>query len=301
MRWWIAVVIVFFVSGSAEAAGAPKLDPEQAANALIAFSIAAGKCNKNMIDPNGSLDPSLSKFGYKTADFMPGGRYIKLMDTAAERMAKSIKTAGLTLTCLEAVNLVERTLPGLFAVPAQWRAHFLWHINGVDKLRTDMRIYRRFAQEGETARNIFVLTCPKTDSKTDSKTDQQFELEVIPPISELERLKTLAQGREVATSVALSSRDRSIVTAGHADGIAGWINFTDQELPGIVELISQKELRVSMFESGLEYRFSSDMTASEKINGIFSTNRANIENVGGLQTMSSADVIRDCRSFRSAR
>ena len=297
MRWWIAVVIVFFVSESAGAAGAPKLDPEQAANALIAFSIAAGKCNKSMIDPNGSLDPALSKFGYKTADFMPGGRYIKLMDAAVERVTKSIKTTGLTLTCLEAVNLVEHTLPGLLAVPAQWRAHFLWHINGVDKLRTDMRIYRRFAQEGETARNIFVLTCPKTDSRT----DQQFELEVIPPISELERLKTLAQGREVATSVTLSSRDRSIVTAGHADGIAGWINFTDQELPGIVELVSQKDLRVSLFESGLEYRFSSDMAASEKINGIFSENRANLEKVGGLQTMSSADVIRDCRSFRSAR
>lgn len=294
MRWWGgALFISCLVSSIAQGASSSKLNPEEAADALIAFSIVAGKCNKALLDPALPMDKVVSKFGYKAADFMPGGRYNKLMEAAADRTADSIRTVGLTLTCVQAVNLVERSLPGMYAVPQVWRSHFLWHINGVDKLRSDKRFYRRFAEEGERARNIFVLTCPKSD--------QQFELEIIPPVSELESLMAFTRGREVNTSVAFSSFSQTTVTPGKADAIAGWINFKDEELPGIVELLSQKDLRVSLFEAGLEYKFSSDMAASEKINGIFSANRSKLENQGGIQTLSSADVIRDCRSFRSAK
>jgi hypothetical protein len=294
MRWWGGALFVScLMSGVVHGAGASKLSPEQAANALIAFSIVQGKCNKALLDPNVPMDKPLSRYGYGAADFMPGGRHVKLMEAASTETAKSIATIGLTLTCLQAVNLVEQTFPGMYAVPPLWSTHFLWHIKGVDKLRTDKRFYRRFAQEGELVRNIFVLTCPKQD--------QQFELEVIPPVSELGHLTAFTRGREVDTSVAFANPNRSIVSAGRADTVAGWILFKEELLPGIVELISQKDLRVSLFEAGLEYRFSSDMAASEKINGIFTANRAKLESEGGMQTLSSADVIRDCRSFRSAK
>jgi hypothetical protein len=294
MQSWIAGFLISLISaGVAHGAGSPKLNPEQVADALIAFSISIGKCNKTMTKPDQPMDAVLSRVGYRTADFMPGGRYVKLMDAAANQMAKSIATAGVTVTCLDAVSLVERTFPDAWTAPLQWRAHFLWHVSGVDKLGSDKRFYRRFVQEGEVARNVFVLTCPKGD--------QQFELEVIPPVAELEHLRALTQGREINTSVALAGRDRSMVKAGQADGIAGWINFKEDELQGIVELISQKDLRISLFETGLEYRFSADTAASERINNIFTVSRSSSENVGGFQTLSFTDVIRDCRGFRSAR
>jgi hypothetical protein len=225
---------------------------------------------------------------------MVGGRYVTLMDASVDRVTKSVSAAGLTLTCLEAVNLVEQTLPGIFVVPRLWHADFLWRIDDVDKLRSDKRVYRRFAQEGDIARSIFVLTCPKAD--------QKFELEIIPPSSELERLRILSQGREVDMSVALTSRDRYFVTAGRAERIEGWINFEERDLQQILELASQEDVRISLFEAGLEYRLISDMATFEKISGILATNRSNIENAGGIRTLSFAvaDVIRDCHGFRSA-
>lgn len=170
--------------------------------------------------------------------------------------------------------------------------HPSWHVGISVRDRTDRErmIFRRFAYEGNL-RNVFVLSCPKTNTKPVS-------VEIIPPSALKEDLRKSARAKLQPPEIALDSEGGARLTAqGEFDKISAFLDFRSEdefykflELTGVNNQLSQ----VSILQAKIKFGLSID----ENLHALFKTQFAEFFDRSDIEQLSWQDVFVKCSEFR---
>jgi hypothetical protein len=172
------------------------------------------------------------------------------------------------------------------------KAHYLWAVHAVDDLNSSMRYYRRFAMEGDLARNVLVLHCRLDPEK-------RVYAEFIPPKFLLSRLEALTSNTSTAGNVEVAGESSSFTRKGEIDGKAAFMDFDDNEIVKAVTLLGESSTSFRFFEDNLSYKITSDMASSKAVAAIFSQPNAK-QKFGETRFISSGEVAADCLQRRKA-
>jgi hypothetical protein len=191
------------------------------------------------------------------------------------------------------VGLCNSSSAQLARPPSAIPMHYLWEIHGMDELSTTSRVFRRYGYEGDTARNLLILSCPADPAK-------KIHAEIIPPRFLLKDLNSLTGGGTKTASIEIVGGGGTLKASDDIDPIAAFMDIADSELAKATNALGYADIQIGMFDGKLTYKLLANKVASQQIAAMLSSQKAK-QDLGGARFLSSPEVANECMQFRRKR